>query len=112
LPDGFFSNQKKLGHILEGLRWENVDIGILGLLEYFMEIWDVLLPIGTFCVHLVHFFRFWYDVPRKIWQPCRKRAADFRTTAKHIGNASFSEDSNPARVSGKILGFRTLYTCF
>jgi hypothetical protein len=29
LPDGFFSNQKyKFGQILEGLRWENVDIGI------------------------------------------------------------------------------------
>jgi hypothetical protein len=27
LPDGFFSNQKsKLGKILEGLRWENVEI--------------------------------------------------------------------------------------
>jgi hypothetical protein len=27
LPDGFFSNQKsKFGQILEGLRWENVDI--------------------------------------------------------------------------------------
>jgi hypothetical protein len=27
LPDGFFSNQKsELGQILEGLRWENVDV--------------------------------------------------------------------------------------
>jgi hypothetical protein len=27
LPDGFFSNQKsQFGKILEGLRWENVDI--------------------------------------------------------------------------------------
>jgi hypothetical protein len=27
LPDGFFSNQKsKFGQILEGLRWENVDV--------------------------------------------------------------------------------------
>jgi hypothetical protein len=34
-----------------------------------MDIWDILLPFGTFCVHLVHFFRFWYHLPRKIWQP-------------------------------------------
>jgi hypothetical protein len=27
LPDGFFSNQKsQFGQILDGLRWENVDI--------------------------------------------------------------------------------------
>jgi hypothetical protein len=23
-----------------------------------------------FSVHFVHFFQFWYHVPRKIWQPC------------------------------------------
>jgi hypothetical protein len=27
-----------------------------GHLEYFTEIWDILLPFGTLCVHLVHFF--------------------------------------------------------
>jgi hypothetical protein len=27
-------------------------------------------PFGTFCIHFVHFFRFWYHVPRKIWQLC------------------------------------------
>jgi hypothetical protein len=38
----FFSNQKfKFVQILEGLRWENVDI-FLGHLEYFMDIWDIL----------------------------------------------------------------------
>jgi hypothetical protein len=47
---------------------ENVDI-FYGHLEYFMEIWDILWPFGTFCIHLVHFFPFWYHVPRKIWQP-------------------------------------------
>jgi hypothetical protein len=34
-----------------------------------MAIWDILWPFGTFCIHLVHFFPFWYHVPRKIWQP-------------------------------------------
>jgi hypothetical protein len=48
LPDGFFSNQKfQLGQTLEGLRWENVDIGIL---------W----PFGIFYGHLVHFVFLWY----------------------------------------------------
>jgi hypothetical protein len=27
-------------------------------LEYFMEIWDVLWPFGTFCFNLVHFSGF------------------------------------------------------
>jgi hypothetical protein len=34
------------------------------------EIGDILRPFGTFRIHLVHFFRSWYYVPRKIWQPC------------------------------------------
>jgi hypothetical protein len=45
LPDGFFSNQ--FGQILERLRWENVDI-FHGHLEYFRNIWDILLPFDTF----------------------------------------------------------------
>jgi hypothetical protein len=42
---------------LEGLRLENVDI-FYGHLEYFIDIWVILWPFGTFCVHLVHFFGF------------------------------------------------------
>jgi hypothetical protein len=34
---------------------ENVDI-FYGQLEYFTDIWDVSGSLGTFCVHLVHFF--------------------------------------------------------
>jgi hypothetical protein len=34
-----------------------------------LTIWYIFCSFGTFCVHLVHFFRFWYHVPRKIWQP-------------------------------------------
>jgi hypothetical protein len=42
LPDGFFSNQKfQIGYILEGRRWENVDV-FYGYLEYFKGIWDIL----------------------------------------------------------------------
>jgi hypothetical protein len=41
LPDGLFSNQKsQFGSILEGLRFENVDI-FYGHLEYFKDIWDI-----------------------------------------------------------------------
>jgi hypothetical protein len=45
------------------------------MLAYFMTIWYILLPIGKFYGHLVHFVviwyisPFWYFVPRKIWQP-------------------------------------------
>jgi hypothetical protein len=42
LPDGFFSNQKsQFLQILEGLRWENVDIFYCHL-EYFTEIREIL----------------------------------------------------------------------
>jgi hypothetical protein len=53
------------------------------ILVYFMLIWYILLPFGTFCGHLVCFIYglfgifspFWYVAPRKIWQPwCHVRA--------------------------------------
>jgi hypothetical protein len=82
LPDGLFTNQKsQFGYILMGLRLETVDI-------YDMATWNILQTFGIFYDHLVHFvfiwyifpvwvhfsglgtfFRFWYHVPRKIWQP-------------------------------------------
>jgi hypothetical protein len=37
-------------------------------LVHFMTVWYILWPFGTFCVHLTHFFPFWYHVPRKILQ--------------------------------------------
>jgi hypothetical protein len=46
---------------LEGLRLENVDI--------FLAILNILRKFGKFYDNLVHFFRFWYHVPTKIWQP-------------------------------------------
>jgi hypothetical protein len=92
LPDGIFSYLKfQLGFNFEGLGMENVGIFLqfgtfYGHLEYlrpfgifcchlvyFVDIWYILWPVGTFCGHLVYvptyFFRFWYVVPRKIWQP-------------------------------------------
>jgi hypothetical protein len=70
LPDGLLSNQKsQFGKILEGTRSKMVDV-FYDHLEYFTHIWDILWPIGTFCVHLVYFFRFWYHAPWIIWQPC------------------------------------------
>jgi hypothetical protein len=38
-------------------RMENVDI-FYAHFEYFTDIWDILRQFGTFCVRLVHFFRF------------------------------------------------------
>jgi hypothetical protein len=55
---------------LDSLRLKNVDIFYVRL-EYFMDVWDILLPFGTFCVHFGTFFQFWYHAPRKIWQPCQ-----------------------------------------
>jgi hypothetical protein len=53
-----FWNQKlQFGQNLEGLRWENVAI-FCSHLESFMNIWDILWPFGTFCVHLVPFSGF------------------------------------------------------
>jgi hypothetical protein len=69
LPDGFFSNQRsQFGSILEGPRF---DI-FYCYLEYFTDIWDISITIwfNLFVdIHLVRFFRFWYHVPRKVWQP-------------------------------------------
>jgi hypothetical protein len=66
LPDGIFSNQKsQFGCIFQGLGMENV-----GTYMYFMVIWYILLPFGTFCGLLTNFSRIWYVVPIKIWPPC------------------------------------------
>jgi hypothetical protein len=44
---------------------------------YFMATWNILWRFGIFYDHLVHFvfiwyffLPFWYNEPRKIWQPC------------------------------------------
>jgi hypothetical protein len=58
LPDGLFANQKsQFGYILEDLRLQNFDI-FYGHLEYFKDIWDILLTFGTLCVHFIHFSGF------------------------------------------------------
>jgi hypothetical protein len=91
LPDGLFSDQKSLlGYILEGLRLQNVDIFYCHL-EFFTDIWVILLPFITFCVHLVHFVFIWYIftgfgimyLPRKIWQPWRGLARHKLTVGVH-----------------------------
>jgi hypothetical protein len=74
MPDGLFSNPKsQFGSILEGLAMENVGMHILcafGILyghwKYFIAIWYILWTFDIFSP-------FWYVVPRKIWQPCRRR---------------------------------------
>jgi hypothetical protein len=56
-------------------------------MECFTDVWDILGPFGTFCVHLVHFFRFWCIVSRKIWQPWNALVnppPKFGTDCKHF----------------------------
>jgi hypothetical protein len=52
-----FQAKIQFGKNVQGLRFQNVDI-FYGHLEYFMDIWDILWPFVTFCVHLVHFSSF------------------------------------------------------
>jgi hypothetical protein len=62
LPDGIFSNQKsqKFGSNLEG---PEMLVHFMDNLVHFTAIWNILLSLGIFS-------KFWYVVPRKIWQPC------------------------------------------
>jgi hypothetical protein len=58
----YFQTQiPQLGNTLEVLAMEDVGL-FCGHLVYFTAIWSVLCPFGIF-------FPFWYDAPRKIWQP-------------------------------------------
>jgi hypothetical protein len=43
---------------------------LLPLVKFFG---GILWTFGPFCIYLVHYFRFWYHGPRKIWQPWLKR---------------------------------------
>jgi hypothetical protein len=63
-----FQTQKpNLGKFLRASDWK--------LLIYCIAVWDILRTFGIFydtgyiLSSFVIFFRFWYDVPRKIWQP-------------------------------------------
>jgi hypothetical protein len=42
-----------------------------GHLEYFIDIWDILAPFGTSCVHLVHFSGFGILCQEKSGNPIR-----------------------------------------
>jgi hypothetical protein len=42
-----------------------------GHLEYFVEIWNILRPFGTFCIHLVHFTGFGIMHQEKSGNPAR-----------------------------------------
>jgi hypothetical protein len=51
------------------------------MLVYFMDTWSIVrsfvipisLTFGIVHCNLVYCFPFWYFVPRKIWQPCRRK---------------------------------------
>jgi hypothetical protein len=53
--------------------------------DIFYGTWDILRPFGTFCVHLVRFFQFWYHIKRKIWQPCCRRDVQWDVLARPRG---------------------------
>jgi hypothetical protein len=52
---------------------KNPNFGKFGRVLHRLETVDItyyfLWTFGIFYDHLVHFFGFWYHVPRKIWQP-------------------------------------------
>jgi hypothetical protein len=58
----FQTENPNLGKVWRVLQWKKF--------EYFIDIWSILCPFGTFCSNLVYVPPFWYIVPRKIWQPC------------------------------------------
>jgi hypothetical protein len=71
----FQTKNPNLGKCLRALpRLENVDI-LYGHLQYSTNTWDSLGPFGTFCVHLVHFFRFWYHAPKNLATLVESRVA-------------------------------------
>jgi hypothetical protein len=63
----YFANPKK-SHFWLHLGWPwNGNVFIFSVhWAYFMNIWYIFWPSGTFCGYRVPF---WYAVPRKIWQP-------------------------------------------
>jgi hypothetical protein len=67
----------------EVLRLENV-IYFMAIWNIFMDVWDILWPLGTFCVNLVHYSRFWYHVPKKsgipIWHSFHSKTSTQRQT--------------------------------
>jgi hypothetical protein len=53
LPDGFFQTKNpNMGKFWRALDWK--------IIVYFMAIWNILCPIGIFCIHMVHFVFIWY----------------------------------------------------
>jgi hypothetical protein len=64
----FQTKNINLGKFWRAIDWK--------MFMYFMAIWNILQTFWIFYDHLVHFmfifgpfFRFWYHMPRKIWQP-------------------------------------------
>jgi hypothetical protein len=89
LPDGLFLNQKsQFGKILEGLVLE--DVGIFrGHFVYFTAKWYILWSFGIY-------FLFWYDVPRKIWQPWSMYNFDVRNVYIFVSTISMLAVGNLA----------------
>jgi hypothetical protein len=66
-----------------------------GHLEYFMEIWDIIWPFGTFCIRLVHFsgFGIMYQEksgnPAPVYEPLQN-VIDFRQRLPCVRRYAFS----------------------
>jgi hypothetical protein len=70
LPDGIISNPKsQFGYNFEGLGILVLCWYIFGHFEYLTAVLVYFTAIRYVCGHFVCIFWFWYDVPRKIWQP-------------------------------------------
>jgi hypothetical protein len=42
---------------------KNIPIWVLAMLVYFMDIWSILRPIGSFCAQYIYFVVIWYIFP-------------------------------------------------
>jgi hypothetical protein len=99
LPDGLFSNQKS--QCWRALDWK--------ILVCFMATWNISRTFGILYDHLVHsvfiwyIYRFWYHVPRHIWQPCcgQRRDRELFFVEIKIGNFFL--------ISGTFSWFRELW---
>jgi hypothetical protein len=91
-----------------GLRLENVAI-FYGLLEYFMNIWDILWPFVTFRVQLWNFFRFGIRDKEKSGNPDIHWLKSFPHRQVVQGGAS---KQDPESVSTKKLRISILVETF
>jgi hypothetical protein len=95
-------NIPKLGKFWRARDWKML-IYFMAIWNIFMAIWEILWPLGTFCVHLVHFFQSWYNAPRKIWQPWTQA---WQFTGKLLIICNLFRENRGRTVQGSTLYFK------